>query len=677
MRRPWLNALLLLGAGLAFAAFAVRLSRSAEAVAWFGTPQERADLCRALPALSSWRRTRILSSLLRDEVLEVRLSAIETCARTPPEPALDSLLLNLYADEALDVTARSKAGLVLLSRPGASPEFLKTLDNVVTDRAFHTRFPELLARYLEINLSNLDAAGRRRLLDEATDSDEPAAEAVRELVLRNFASFRNERGLLVERLAREPGFLERRFLINALSLIVGAQRGAEAADWSQGEVGEAGQEDLPFFEAEWVQDIRPNYELREHQGRLCLALGEGAGGFKGWLKGRDGSPDIGSARFALQAPKPGRYRMWARVYFDDKCGNSFGLTLDGAGLTNFPDEANIMKQWHWLDLNPVLDLSAGLHQAKLEAWEDGVFIDTFALLPEGTHPDNLANGPRSNWTGSLPTSLSFSLDHQSILPGGEPSVTVWVRRSGPTTTAGKLRLELPAPFVMMGPPENDILFEKGNPLCRSSFRARLPADLPAGEGWMKAVFQAPDGTRAEERFIIGSTWGWLTTGPLAPDDPVQQRLAKQTHVSDADLRASFTPYPARGFDPYRTMNLEAAFGNFKNRFVYLCADLQALEAGEVLNLLVADDTAQVWIDGRLAIEQSQGGPGEGRMVSSPLRLDKGRHRAFVRVYQADFDDPEGQDRDRHSYNHCIFKWLIRKSRHEPTTAIQGLPDPLR
>ena len=58
-------------------------------------------------------------------------------------------------------------------------------------------------------------------------------------------------------------------------------------------------------------------------------------------------------------------------------------------------------------------------------------------------------------------------------------------------------------------------------------------------------------------------------------------------------------------------------------------------------------------------------------------IEKGRHQIFVRIYQADFSDPEGEDADRETYNNWNFKWLLRKERHEIAPGIKGVPIDLK
>ncbi|MCX7935091.1 MAG: hypothetical protein N3A66_07510, partial [Planctomycetota bacterium] len=174
-----------------------------------------------------------------------------------------------------------------------------------------------------------------------------------------------------------------------------------------------------------------------------------------------------------------------------------------------------------------------------------------------------------------------------------------------------------------------------------------------------------------------AAFDWLTTKPLAPDQPLARKLADVAMSGAAKyLRRDWSPLPLSAYDPYRRLDLERAFGQLEDKVIYLCADLEAGEDGIYLALLTADDAAQVYLDDRPIIAQAPGGPGEGRLVQAPVSIAKGKHRLFVRLIQGPGADPMGPDAGRHTFNHCNFKLLLRRSRHEPAPAIRGLPHPL-
>ncbi|MBI3828341.1 MAG: hypothetical protein HY291_02420, partial [Planctomycetes bacterium] len=69
-----------------------RLTRTAEFIARFGSDRARANLCRALPALSASRQEALLTRLLQDPVEDVRLACITACAKSSAAPPVDDLL---------------------------------------------------------------------------------------------------------------------------------------------------------------------------------------------------------------------------------------------------------------------------------------------------------------------------------------------------------------------------------------------------------------------------------------------------------------------------------------------------------------------------------------------------------------------------------------------------------
>lgn len=661
-----------------------RLTRTAEWIAAFGNDKARADLCRAIPTLSEWRRARLLAGLLRDESAEVVSSAITACGTVPvtDTPTIRKRLWVVLAKNPGSGVLATKAGEVLLSYDPPHELAITLLRARVVSPEFRAKCPRLIAALAAFDLPGMDAAAREKLMNAALDEADPAHGPLQELIRDNVEQFRPWRDRFFKRLTENPPEATRCWLVACLGALDGSVRGMSAADWVQEQVATADPDALHAFEAEWATEIQPNYLIREHEGVRCLALGEGAGGYMGWLKGMDGTVDIGSARFSLFAPKDGRYTVWSRVYLDDKCGNSFGFWLGRNKLTNFPDKDNTLDQWHWLPLNmgkeSALKLKAGFHPVRLMAWEDAVYIDRFALVPEGMRPDELPEAAAVRWDPALSGSISFSPERQAQSRGTTQTVVVWLRRATPELTEGTLALSVPEPFRVEGASVTHVRFEQGNPLARTSFLLRLPADAVAGEGLLRAVYTDVNGDQVEGAMILGAQFDWLTTGPLEPDCALDRRLSNVAGTGRQKYRKeNWTPYPENGYDSYRRLTPESAWGNLRDKIIYLCADIEVDDSGEYMGLLTSDDQSSVYLDDRLLIAQQKGGPGEGRLVMQPLRLEEGKHRLFVRWTQADFADPKGPDAGRHSFNNCSFKLLLRRDRHRHAPEIRGLPHPLR
>lgn len=654
-----------------------RLGPTAEYITLFGSGKKRVDLCRAVPTLSAERQEWVLKRLLTDPLEGVRISAIAACGRGTENPVLDDMLQQILLDPECSEGVKTKAGEVLLARPDVRDPVVNYLSGNLENPSFRRNFPLLVAHFARWRMPSAAKQERIALLMHSFDETDAAHEHLQSLVLNNVQSFKSFREMFIDQLEKAPGFRTRTYIASCLAAIDGAMRGYSAADWKERPI-EPGNGNRPhIFEAEWVQDIRPNYQIIEAKGNLCLALDEGAGGYMQWLKGHNGSVDIGSARFSVLAPQDGNYRLWSRVYLDDKCGNSFGIWIDGKRFVNFPDEHNVLDKWHWLPLlqgnASEVYLTAGFHRGRLEAWEDSVYLDKFALLPAGDDPEKISVRASVRWDPSIIPSISFSTQTQSMRRGTSQMVTVWVRRSSPDLTEGTIRLEVPKPFQIVGSDRTEVRFDANNPLCRSSFVVRLPAAAAVGEGLMKAVYIDKTSRVVSGRMILGGRFDWLSTGPLSPDDKLHRKLSQRTEVGDNDLREGWTPLPEEGYDRYRRLDLEKAYGQLRDKYIYLCCEVTVTEKDDYLALLTVDDTANVYIDGSLAISQPEGGPGEGRLVVQTVRLDRGRHRIFAKIYQTGMPDPSGADRDRHSWNHCNFKLLLRKGRHKHSDAVLGLP----
>jgi len=655
-----------------------RFRRTAEGIVLFGSGKERLDLCRAVPGLSLQRQKWVLRWLLEDPLENVRISAVAACGRIGPGVGMDHLLAAALMDPDCPPDLRTKAGEVLLLQRDEPPEQVTDyLAAAWQDRDFRRELPLLAAHYATWRLPKMDEEELRAVVLRSLDVEDPSHSHLQRLVLDNVESFAPLRDVLVAQVDRDNHFTVRQYALDCLTAMDGFLRGHSPEDWRHEAIPAAGADAACAFEAEWAHEIRPNYQIGEWKGVRCLALGEGAGGRMNWLKGYDATVDVGTARFPIWVPRDGNYRLWARVYLRDKCSNSFGIYVGGKQFTNFSDRETPLADWSWLPLRhgaaDVVRFTKGSHRARLEAWEDGVYIDRFALLPPARRPGDSEPPSAVRWDASFRHSLSLSVEAQSQCRGTTQAVTVWVRRSTPELTGGVVRLEAPEAFRIVGSDRATIRFDEGNPLCRTSFLLELPADAVVGEGSLRADYTDESGTVVEGEMILGGQFDWLTTGPLAYADELRRKLSGRRTVSDEELAADFSPYPITGYDAYRRLDLEKAYGQLLDRYVYLACDIEVTDEGAYMALLTADDTAYVYIDGVLVISQPEKGPGEGRMVTRPVQLAEGRHRIFVQLYQIAKPDPVGPGALRMSPNHCNFKLLLRESRHRPATAIRGLP----
>jgi len=92
--------------------------------------------------------------------------------------------------------------------------------------------------------------------------------------------------------------------------------------------------------------------------------------------------------------KAGRYRLWARVWWFDPCGNSFGLVVDN-GPQAIIGEDGTYETWQWLTLkgdDGVFRLTKGKHTIEFRNTEDGPRLDQIYLttnLDEQAQPQGI------------------------------------------------------------------------------------------------------------------------------------------------------------------------------------------------------------------------------------------------------------------------------------------------
>ena len=89
----------------------------------------------------------------------------------------------------------------------------------------------------------------------------------------------------------------------------------------------------------------------------------------------------GKVTFKPAIEKAGRYRLWARVWWIDACGNSFGLAVDSGPQATIGEDGTY-NCWQWLCLkgdDGVFRLTKGRHTIEFRNTEDGARLDQIYL----------------------------------------------------------------------------------------------------------------------------------------------------------------------------------------------------------------------------------------------------------------------------------------------------------
>jgi len=415
-----LAAFLLLG-WLAF----YKITQAPEWSIMTGSPAERAAACRAIWQKSDARAQRGLQFLLQDPAEVVRMAALEAVIRKSEQgPSsilnnIDPLVFKILKSDTAPAN-RVKAGRYLLSRVGQTAEVAEQwLYDKVKSSIYCQRNSGLLQHVFlhqarTQNPVKLDWAVKELLRGGKRYS------GLADLVLlypAELEEYYKTISLAVTETSPRSGTKE--FALSALR-VIHERRRKENLD-SSTTAGNQGNSSF-LTEAEWAYDIKPNYQIEAHDGQLTLHLGEGAGGYNDWLQGDDSTVDIGTGKFTFNVGSAGYYRLWVRIFMENKCGNSTGMYIDGQQVGRFSDSQDRFDQWIWMPSHRYagtgIYLNPGEHQLKVKAFEDGVYVDKYALLPayEELDPKNLP-ARQFLYDAALPTSVSIRFEAQHMERG--------------------------------------------------------------------------------------------------------------------------------------------------------------------------------------------------------------------------------------------------------------------
>lgn len=137
------------------------------------------------------------------------------------------------------------------------------------------------------------------------------------------------------------------------------------------------------FEAESAETIEPPMVVAEDA--------DASGGKVLSVPGGSGKPDEeipgeapkkypsrwGAATFKFTVAEAGKYRLWGRKYWEDGCGNSFTLVINGGLPVTFGEDGTY-DAWEWLRA-PLFDLKSGENTLEVLNREDGVRLDKIIL----------------------------------------------------------------------------------------------------------------------------------------------------------------------------------------------------------------------------------------------------------------------------------------------------------
>lgn len=146
------------------------------------------------------------------------------------------------------------------------------------------------------------------------------------------------------------------------------------------------------FEAEdFTGRLEPPMTLAEDSsasGGKCIRIAGGSGKPGGKIPGEERTyPDrYGAAVFKFTVTAAGKYRLWGRRFWEDGCGNSFTMVVNGRRATF---TGPTYDSWQWQACAVMFDLPAGENTLEVLNREDGVKLDKiiltadFDFIPQG------------------------------------------------------------------------------------------------------------------------------------------------------------------------------------------------------------------------------------------------------------------------------------------------------
>jgi hypothetical protein len=123
---------------------------------------------------------------------------------------------------------------------------------------------------------------------------------------------------------------------------------------------------------------------------------------------RTGS-DQGLARYDVDIPQPGEYVLWARVKWENGCGNSFVVFIGDEENKSHIGQDGIYDRWHWIRELKEYKLEKGENRIVFSGTEDGVRLDKILLtnnldyVPQGTEQ----GGMQTRFSGAATSAWQF------------------------------------------------------------------------------------------------------------------------------------------------------------------------------------------------------------------------------------------------------------------------------
>ena len=132
------------------------------------------------------------------------------------------------------------------------------------------------------------------------------------------------------------------------------------------------------------------------------------------------TPTGSLVRYTFDMPRPAKVFLWFRVRWEDGCGNSVAVGLDGATPYLIGNDGTY-RTWHWIRGGEAT-LDVGSHTLVISRREDGIAVDQILLVtdkayvPAGILDDRGCTRPTLGSTGTKDADLVSEAPHRRTAP---------------------------------------------------------------------------------------------------------------------------------------------------------------------------------------------------------------------------------------------------------------------
>ena len=440
------------------------------------------------------------------------------------------------------------------------------------------------------------------------------------------------------------------------------------------------------WEAEYANRVTGTFAVlpsTDTSGGFALWCREGQGKnntmpYQEWT---DTVVDQGIADYYLEIPKDGEYRLYARFWALDKCGNSVWVGFDtDSALTYFPGgesgrygagnaywpEAMYLR-WLWIDdEGTTYRLKAGPHRFRIEVREDGVAFDQFALVPVGApEPTGLLTPTLLPGTGAWPKDVRivadrtstrqsntptpidcfFAVNQRLLLPDTQPAVSGWLCLRLNDANAREVTVTLATDGGTFLPDAQlRVALSLAAPLAIVPVQATFPAGSPRRAIDLTATVTCPawPSLKVERNCRVTRPLDWWALGPFHDSEEYQvgRALAGVTSIDPARPPLATNPrlvwtrvLAPQHYDAFGAVDLNLLFGKQENATAWLATRIRVKRSGNYLVHAGGDDTLRLELDGRRIVDEQAHTPLTASAQPFPVRLEAGDHLLVGRVEQ--------------------------------------------